>query len=105
MVLVLVKLVMTKPRSPKTVCICVFFCVFGIGDFAGSSVRKIYIFHLVAKSPLLVCHFTKVAFVVLSPTKLVLPLSDFNCDRNGFSGLRKRVLIFSLLVLQYIVGP
>ena len=48
-------LVMTKPRSPKTVCICVFFCVFGIGDFAGSSVRKIYIFHLVAKSPLLVC--------------------------------------------------
>ena len=55
----LVMLVMTKPRSPKTVCICVFFCVFGIGDFAGSSVRKIYIFHLVAKSPLLVCLFQR----------------------------------------------
>ena len=52
---VVLVLVMTKPRSPKTVCICVSFCVFGIGDFAGSSVRKIYIFHLVAKSPLLVC--------------------------------------------------
>ena len=35
------------------------FCDFGIGDFAGSSVRKIYIFHLVAKSPWLVCHFQR----------------------------------------------
>ena len=52
-------LVMTKSRSPKTVCICVFFCVFSIGDFAGSSVRKIYAFHLVAKSPLLACHFQR----------------------------------------------
>ena len=52
-------LAMTKPRSPKTVCICVFFYAFGIGDFPGSSARKIYIFHLVAKSPLLVCHFQR----------------------------------------------
>ena len=80
------------------------FCGFGIGDFAGSSVRKIYIFHLVAKSPLLVCHFTKVAFVVLFPTKLVLPLSDFNCTRNGFSVCEKELLYFPHLVLQYLVG-
>ena len=58
-VLVLVMLVMTKPRSSKTVCFCVFFCVFGIGDFAGSSVRKIYLIHFFAKSPLLVFHFQR----------------------------------------------
>ena len=40
-VLVLVVLVMTRLSSPKTVFIYVFYCVFGIGDFAGSSVRKI----------------------------------------------------------------
>ena len=50
-VLVLVVLVMTRPRSPKTVFICVFYCVFGIGDFA---VRKVYLFQLFEKSPLLV---------------------------------------------------
>ena len=52
-------LVMTKSRSPKTVCICIFFCVSGIGDFAGSSVRKIYLFHFIAKYPLLVCLFQR----------------------------------------------
>ena len=40
-----------RPRSPKTVFICVSVCVFGIGDFA---VRKVYLFQLFAKSPLLV---------------------------------------------------
>ena len=35
------------------------FVFFGIGDFAGSSVRKMYFFHLFAKSPLLVCHFQR----------------------------------------------
>ena len=33
--------------------------------------------------------FTKVAFAVLFPTKLVLPLSDFNCKRYGISGFQK----------------
>ena len=58
-VLVLFVLVMTRLSSPKTVFICVFYCVFGIGDFAGSSVRKVSFFHLFAKSPLLVCYISK----------------------------------------------
>ena len=58
-VLVLVVLVITRLSSPKTVFICVFYCVFGIGDFAGSSMRKISLFHLFAKSPLLVCYISK----------------------------------------------
>ena len=44
LVLVLVVLVMTRLSSPKTVVICVFYCGFDIGDFVGSSVRKIYLF-------------------------------------------------------------
>ena len=50
--------VMTRPRSPKTVFICVSVCVFGIGDFAGSSMRKVSLFQLFAKSPLLVCYIS-----------------------------------------------
>ena len=56
MVLVLVVLVMTRLSSPKTVFICVFFCIFGIGDFDGSTVRKVSLFHIFAKSPLLFFH-------------------------------------------------
>ena len=38
--------------KPKTFFICVFYGIFGIGDFAGSSVRKVSLFQLFAKSPL-----------------------------------------------------
>ena len=58
-VLVLFVLVMTRPSSPKTVFICVPYCGFGIGDFAGSSMRKVSLFHLFAKSPLLVLIISK----------------------------------------------
>ena len=36
-VLVLVVLVLTRPSSPKTVFVCVFYCVFGIGGFTSLS--------------------------------------------------------------------
>ena len=48
-------------------------CVFGVGDFAGSSMRKVSLFHFLAKSPLLgfnIFIFCRVALVVLFPTKL-----------------------------------
>ena len=48
-----------KAKFTETVFICVFYCVFGIGDFAGSSVRKASFFHLFAKSPLLVFYISK----------------------------------------------
>ena len=47
---------------------------------------------------------SKVAFVVLFLTKLVLLNSDFNCKRSGIFGLRKRVSIFPHLVLLYYLG-
>ena len=43
-----------KAKFTENGFICVFYCVFGIGDFAGSSVRKVSLFQLFAKSPLLV---------------------------------------------------
>ena len=73
MVLVLVVLVMTRPSSPKTDFVCIFSCVFGFGDFVGPFVRKVSLFHLLEKSPLLgfnISAFCWVALVVLFPTKL-----------------------------------
>ena len=46
--------------------------------------------------------FSRVAFVVLFPTKLISPLSDFMCKRYGVSGLQERGLSFHHLVLSYI---
>ena len=59
-VLVLVVLVMTRPSSPKTVFVCVFYCVFGVWDFAGSSMWKVSLFQLFEKYPLLVLIFCRV---------------------------------------------
>ena len=39
-VFVLVVLVMTRLSSPKTVFVCVFYCVFGVGDFISSTLWK-----------------------------------------------------------------
>ena len=64
-------------------------CVFGFGDFAGSSMRKVSLFHFLAKSPLLgfnIFAFYRVAFVVLFPTKLDSLDSDFICKSYGSSG-------------------
>ena len=52
-------LVMTRLSSTKIVFICVFYCGFGIGDFAGSSVQKVSLFYFFAKSPLLVFYISK----------------------------------------------
>ena len=41
-VLVLVVLVMTSPSSPKTNVVCFLYCVFGFGDFDGSSLWKVH---------------------------------------------------------------
>ena len=57
-VLVLVVLVMTRPSSPKTDFVCVLYCVFGFGDFAGSSVWKVSPFQPFAQSPLLIFIFS-----------------------------------------------
>ena len=48
-----------KAKFTENAFICVFYCVFGIGEFAGSSVRKVSLFHSFAKSPLLVCYISK----------------------------------------------
>ena len=88
-VLVLVVLVMTRPSSPKTVFVCVFYCVFGVEDFVGSSLWKVSLFHLLERSPLLgfnIFTFYRVAFVVLFPTKLDSLDSDFICKSYGCSG-------------------
>ena len=61
-VLVLVVLVMTRPSSPKTVFICVFYCVFGIGDFAGSSVRKVSSLPFLCKISIACLHISKGSF-------------------------------------------
>ena len=57
--------------------------------------RKVSLFHLLAKSPLLgfnifTCYW--VAFVVLFPTKVVSCHSDFICKRYGFPVFNKRFL-------------
>ena len=88
-VLVLVMLVMTRPNSPKTDFVCIFSCVFGFGDFAGPSGRKVSLFHLLAKHPLIgfnISSFFWVALVVLFPTKLDLPRSEFPSKSYSVSG-------------------
>ena len=87
--MVLVVLVMTRPSSPKTDFVCIFSRVFGFGDFAGLSVRKVSLFHLLAKSPLLgfnISAFCWVALVVLFPTKLDSPRSEFPSKSYSVSG-------------------
>ena len=59
--------------------------------------RKVSLFHLLAKSPLLgfnifTCYW--VAFVVLFPTKVVSCHSDFICKRYGFPVFNRKVLPF-----------
>ena len=99
-VLVLVMLVKTRPMSPKTVFICVFYCGSGIEDFVGSSVRKVSLFHFFLQNlHFLFSTFPRVEFVVLFPTKLVLFPSDFNCKSFGISGFQRRVFNFPHLVL------
>ena len=76
----LVVFFMTSPSFSKTIFICIFHFVFGVEDFAGPSMRKVSLFHIFAKSPLLgfnilTCYW--VAFVVLFPTKVVSCHSDF----------------------------
>ena len=61
----------------------------GFGDFVGSSLWKVSLFHLLEKSPLLVCNiftFCRVALVVLFPTKLDSPRSEFPCESYSVSG-------------------
>ena len=80
--MVLVVLVITRPSSSKTNFVCVFYCVFGVGDFAGSSVWKVSLFHQFAQSSLLFfifSHFLWKSLVVLFPTKLDSPRSEFPC--------------------------
>ena len=101
MVLVLVVLVMTRPSSPKTVFECVFFYVFGFGDFAGSSVWKVSLFQPFEKSPLLgfnIFIFYRVAFVFLFPTKLDSLDSDFICKIYGSSS-------FTVWIWSGVSGP
>ena len=78
-VLVLVVLVMTRPRSPKTVFICLLLS-FRCWRFCRSIYVKDFTLPFISKSPLLcfnifTCYW--VAFVVLFPTKLVSLHSDF----------------------------
>ena len=79
-VLVLVMLGMTRPSSPKTDFVCIFSCVFGFGDFAGPSVQKVSLFHLLVKSPFLG------AKGFLFPTKLDSSRSEFPSKSYSVSG-------------------
>src|SRR5680860_458539 len=100
-VLVLVVLVMTRLSSPKTVCICVFFCGFGVGDFVGSSVRKIYFFHLFAKSPLLVCLLQRL-LLSSSFQQNWFHFLRTSIAKETFFGLRKRA--FKLSPIGFIIS-
>ena len=48
--------------------------------------------------------FSKVAFVVIFPTKLVLFHSDVNCKSSGIFGLQMGAFTFPHLSLYYILG-
>ena len=87
--MVLVVLFMTRPSSPKTDFVCIFSCIFGFRDFAGPSMRKVSLFHLLEKYPLLgfnISGFCWVSLVVLFPTKLDSPRSEFPSKSYLVSG-------------------
>ena len=71
----------TKTTHGGNHALSIFSCVFGFGDFAGLSVRKVSLFHLLAKSPLLAF-----PLVVLFPTKLDSPRSEFPSKSYSVSG-------------------
>ena len=84
--MVLVVLVMTRPRSPKTVFICIPYCVFGIEDFVGSSSWKVSLFQLFAKSPFLVFNFYKGFFC--HPLSNKIGLTSFGLHLQKISHFR-----------------
>ena len=74
----------TSSSSSKTESICIYYDVFDVGAFAGSS--------FIEDSPLYHWHFHTVvwiALVVLNPTSLGLLDSELVCESYGcFSGER-----------------
>ena len=98
-VLVLVVFLMTSPSASKTVLLWQTSCVFGGGNIAGSTMRKVPHLAMCGDFALFMgCNistFCSPVLVAIFPTKLVSPHSEFIC--KSYSG-------FSLAVLNRIIG-
>ena len=81
-------ILMTSLSSSKTEFTCIFYDVFDVGGYAGSSRLEVSLLYLLAYLPVLML------LVFLYPTSLSLLNSELICRSYGSSGFPWSVLVF-----------
>ena len=100
---------MTSSSSSKMEYICIFYDVFDVGVFAGSSfieVSHLYIIGIFILPLLKITSHCWISLVVLNPTSLSLLNSELICEGYGSSGFTGSIwLLWFFVTLPRAVVP